>query len=100
MYKARIEKLHKNGVITDEEYDSLVDVGFDNNGKLKPGVYKGNINTRYCLGFEPGKENLIEAVKIQNLGLEQRVITQNYLVHTAWAFMAFVTIGTGGLWII
>ena len=63
MYKARIEKLHKNGVITDEEYDNLVDIGFDDNGKLKPGVYKGDITTRYCLGFEPGKENLIEAVK-------------------------------------
>nr|DAJ33076.1 MAG TPA: Short C-terminal domain [Caudoviricetes sp.] len=63
MYKARIEKLHKNGVITDEEYDNLVDIGFDDNGKLKPGVYKGDITTRYCLGFEPGKENLIKAVK-------------------------------------
>lgn len=65
MYKCRVEKLHKQGVITDEEYNSLMEIGFDEDGYLKQGVYKGgyDLDIRYNLGFKPYQINLLEAVK-------------------------------------
>lgn len=74
MYKGRVEKLHKQGIITDEEYNSLMEIGFDKDGYIKPGVPKcGNdFDVRYNLGFKPYQINLIEAVKASSpwLGAE------------------------------
>lgn len=63
MYKKRVEKLHDKGVISDEEYADILRCGFNDKGRVNPGVRPALLGTKYALGLDPNNINLLEEVR-------------------------------------